>query len=146
MSHSKPPYEEHSQGRIITRVDMKLVNRTLLIVQPKQPFIEWINSLQDCPTKHVTLEFVRSIGPTTFLCPHFFESRKDLINDLKSSRMYDEVFSYMLFSWWVDDNAWPSKRTFKVFQEWFEIDVSLDLLDLVDSRVKRKKFLFNDFR
>ena len=49
---------------------MQNVNRTAVIIKPKQPFVDWLNSIPGESTDN-TLESV-SEENTTFLIPDFF--------------------------------------------------------------------------
>jgi hypothetical protein len=45
-------------------------------------------------------------------------------------RHFDEVFVEMLASWHRDVSAWPARRTWRMFQEWFEGEVVEMVFDL----------------
>lgn len=45
-------------------------------------------------------------------------------------RHYTEIFEQELGSWYLDRNAWPKKRGYRTFKQWFELRVSSVVLDL----------------
>ena len=45
---------------------------------------------------------------------------------------YVEIFERELDGWHTDPSAWPQKRDFKTFQEWFSIDLHSVIEDLMD--------------
>jgi hypothetical protein len=44
--------------------------------------------------------------------------------------VYDEVFQSELWGWHTDQSGWPRDRTFKMFQEWFEVEFHSMVEDL----------------
>ena len=50
---------------------------------------------------------------------------------LRSS--WEWIFEEMLSSWCEDERLWPDKRTFSMFQKWFDTRVIDLVFDLADS-------------
>ena len=70
---------------------------------------------------------MRSV-PTTYLIPEDedVEDARDLIRG-----SWPTVFEAMLEGWVVVPEMWPPNRTLKMFEEWFEIEISECVHDLV---------------
>jgi hypothetical protein len=101
-----------------------MLNRAALIVRPKQPFHDWAASLDDSGlAPDVAGE------PTVYLIPEF-ESDED--GRLVLKHVYAEIFERELDSWHTNPAAWPQKRDFTVFQEWFSIELHSVVEDLMD--------------
>jgi hypothetical protein len=108
---------------------MASVNRSALIVRPKQPFVDWINAVE--PTSPVTLKTACN-EPSVYLLPEC-DTEKDLANVLRV--VYGEIFEDELWSWYTDPGCWPKDRSFAVFRRWFDwqwhsmvVDLSCDPL------------------
>lgn len=101
-----------------------MLNRAALIVRPKQPFLDWAASLDnsglvpDVAGEH-----------TVYLVPEF-ESEEEGQQVLR--HVYVEIFERELDDWHTDESAWPEKRDFKTFQEWFSIELHSVVEDVVD--------------
>ncbi len=101
-----------------------MLNRAALIVRPKQPFLDWAAGLDDSGlVPDVEGE------KTVYLIPEF-ESDEEGLRVLK--RVYAEIFERELDGWHTDPSAWPQKRDFKTFQQWFSIELHSVVEDVVD--------------
>jgi hypothetical protein len=101
-----------------------MLNRAALIVRPKQPFLDWAAGLDDSG-------LVPDVDgeKTVYLIPEF-ESDEEGLRVLK--RVYAEIFERELDGWHTDPSAWPQKRDFKTFQQWFSIELHSVVGDVVD--------------
>ena len=95
------------------------INRSVVIVRPKQPFLDWLSSVEKALGGRVSQIDLTEEG-TAFLIPD-----EDII-DAKEARRYiekkwREIFEQFLFDWFIDDTLWPKKRTLKMFREWFDL-------------------------
>ena len=101
-----------------------MLNRAALIVRPKQPFLDWAAGLDDSGL----VPDVES-EKTVYLIPEF-ESDEEGLRVLK--RVYAEIFERELDGWHTDPSAWPQKRDFKTFQQWFSVELHSVVEDVVD--------------
>ncbi len=100
-----------------------MLNRAALIVRPKQPYLDWAAGLDDSGlVPDVEGE------KTVYLIPEF-ESDEEGLRVLK--RIYAEIFERELDSWHTDPLAWPQKRDFRTFQQWFSIELHSVVEDVV---------------
>ena len=113
---------------------MESINRTAVVIKPKQPFIDWINSIPD-EKIDFTLEQI-SADNITFLIPQY-----DNLEDSKKyiEKRFDQIFEWELFGWIVTEDLWPQKRTWKTFQDWFSIEINSEVFDLVDGEIEKEE-------
>lgn len=97
------------------------LNRGLVILRHRQPFIDW--ALQADPNPPATLMLSDLADDNDgFLIPS--NPAVDGIDDAirwveKRWRMF---FEHMLADWLIDETLWPKQRTLKMFREWFAIE------------------------
>jgi len=48
---------------------------------------------------------------------------------------FAELFEAELEGWYTDESLWPPKRTFKLFQEWFEVECHSVIEDTVGTEI-----------
>jgi hypothetical protein len=103
------------------------LNRGLVVLRPKQPFVDWVVKLHRREEPPDT-EWIRSTS-SAFLIPEY-----ELTDD--SWEWIEEncstFFALELIDWYTDEQLWPQDRSWKVFQEWFEIEFIYVVWDLVD--------------
>jgi len=107
---------------------MRSVNRSVLIVSPKQPFLDWVNSLGD-PT--LNLDEIRQ-DPTAYLIPEVLSNADQ---SLILEELFAEIVAYELASWCLDEETWPQIESLGAFQQWFDVSfhsfaVDLDVIPL----------------
>jgi len=95
---------------------MHEINRGLLLVFPKRPFVDWLNSV-DPEGSRVTLDDLWR-EPEAILVEQF-ESDEEAERLLQ--RLYGEVFDHMLMEWHTNVAGWPATRDHRTFREWFEV-------------------------
>ncbi len=100
---------------------MKVYNRSAITVTYKQPFKDWITQLD--PENPVDFEAI--CNSATYLTDPDFESEEEHI-----AKYYAAIFESELESMWTDDDDWPQNRTFELFYEWFDFEISEWIYDL----------------
>ena len=113
---------------------MHSINRTAITIKPKQPFIDWINSAPDDGHNYTLQEISRD--NLVFLIPEYDTSDSTTRYIRKN---YKTIFDWQLWGWITDEEYWPKNRTWKVFQEWFEVQVSSEVFDLVDKNIVKEE-------
>ena len=108
-----------------------MLNRSLLLVRVKQPFLDWLRSLPDPVDEETTLELINEEA-TAYLIPDV-EDEEECASVL--SEAFDPIFEHQLGGWWTDETAWPRDRTLEMFGDWFEIEVHAMIEDLVDGPI-----------
>ena len=51
---------------------------------------------------------------------------------------FDSIFQNELNNWHTDEKDWVQKRTYKLFKEWFDIEIHSMILDMEDSVIKKE--------
>lgn len=107
---------------------MKFVeNRTFLLIRPKKPLADWVNSYDD-----------QKIPDNEILSSKTLYMVEDIDHDtpgevLKLVRKnFRKIFLNELWAWYDDNKYLPKNISFKLFTEWFEyefIDMCFDTLD-----------------
>jgi hypothetical protein len=111
---------------------MNSINRAVLVVRPKEPFLHWLKRLPE-RMANVTLEDTRR-DPHTYLVPLY--DTDDEQDDLLRAHHAD-VFRAELARWWTDEAHWPRSRTPQVFREWFDFEFHSTVFDLVDEEIEK---------
>ena len=102
-----------------------IVNRTALTVIPKQPYIQWANSLDDDGPKLDVND--PHYEPTVYLID---EAEGDAALNRALRRYSPRIFENELANWHLLREDWPQKRDLRTFKDWFEVKVSTVVLDL----------------
>ena len=107
----------------------RTINRSVVIVRPKQPFLDWLTSVEKALGGRVSQIDLTEEG-AAFLIPD-----EDII-DAKEARRYiekkwREIFEQFLFDWFIEDTLWPKKRTLNMVREWFDVIYAPMAWDLV---------------
>ena len=99
----------------------RLINRAIAVITPRQPFIDWANSLElDQP--RLTLVQARS-DIRALLIPEPERRRFIEMN-------YVFIFEDELTVWSRDKMQWPEPRTLGLFGEWFDVEIHTLVFDL----------------
>lgn len=101
------------------------INRSVLLVIPKQPFYDWSNALTpDLPETNV--------GDLDEHNSYLLEDEL-FLDDPKSElkKYWKTIFINELFGQWTDENDYP-KLSWKLFTQWFSFYRSSVVTDLTD--------------
>lgn len=102
-------------------MDMAVVDRSAITVTHKQPFIDWNNRI--FPTMLIEKSVLGE--STTYLIDQIFGDAEKVLR-----KHFKAIFELELEGICIDEDEWPAKRTFKMFNEWFSIEVSGWVVDL----------------
>lgn len=103
-----------------------MLNRSVVIVRVKDPFLKWVKSLPD--PADISKELINQDN-TVYLLPDLnYGVEEDELLD----RFYDLIFEEQLNGWWTDKSSWPAKRDLETFKKWFDVEFHSVVLDLVD--------------
>ena len=104
---------------------LRSTGRGVLILRPKQPMLDWLNSLV-ANEPGLKLEALRT-EPIAVLVPSL-KTEAQMLQFMESN--LDRFFESVLLAWSLDLNAWPKKRDLRSFRELFEIELCSSLFDL----------------
>ena len=110
---------------------MKTLNRTAVIVKPKDPFLKWAQSLSE-PGDSITLSTLQREG-TVYLIPECGSDQeaKDYLGT-----HFHAIFENQLIGWYQAEEDWPEKRTLPMFWTWFDVEVDSEVMDLADEALE----------
>ncbi len=113
---------------------MKIINRSAVIVKPKKPFLEWLNGLPS--------EEKRSLDDIRDECTVFLIPEYDMAKEAKDfiKRNFKTIFRIELEGWHTDPKDVPEKLTYKMFKEWFECEISSEIVDLSPKILRVEEF------
>lgn len=104
-----------------------MLNRGVVIVRPKQPYLDWATGLDDSGIVPNP-----SGEQTVYLIPSF-EDEEEAWEILETA--HSAIFENELYGWHTDEAAWPRGRDFAMFKEWFTIELHSVVTDLCDYEV-----------
>ncbi len=107
------------------------INRGVIVVKPKQPYVDWANTCDDHPTS-TSLSDARE-DCSAYLLP-CWEDDDELERLLK--RVCRRIFESELAGWTTDESCWPKRRDLATFREWFEIEPHSLVFELGDSFIR----------
>jgi hypothetical protein len=113
---------------------MNLINRGVVVIKPKGPFLDWAN--RDLAlSSPVTMEELRR-DCTAILVPDLgsLEAALDYVEPLKP-----RLFEMELEAWDRDPTNWPKERTDASFDAWFELEVHSMVWDTGDTPIVKEE-------
>ena len=112
---------------------MYSIDRSVAIIRPKQPFLDWANQLPDAEGE-VSLEDLKDDCTAILIAEcNDVQAAKVLINEMALDFLESE-----LFSWCTYQNWWPQDRTKEMFWDWFDVEFHSMVIDPYEDRIKRK--------
>ncbi|MDC7243575.1 MAG: hypothetical protein PQJ44_06530 [Sphaerochaetaceae bacterium] len=108
-----------------------MLNRAAILLRGKQPFVDWINSVEpDDKVKNVSLGDINK-ERTVYLIDE--ESAENLESMLQNN--FKIFFENECFNWYIDESLWPQTFTLKMFHEWFDVELNSVVEDLVGTEI-----------
>ena len=101
-----------------------MLNRSLVIVRPKQPYLEWADSVNDGGSPPTA-----DGEQTGYLLP---SNDTDADGSQTIEQCYEGLFESELADWHTHEEHWPVNRTFAMFQEWFSVEWHSIVVDLCE--------------
>jgi hypothetical protein len=97
--------------------DENYINRSAIIIKPLQPFIDWCSIMYPDDLDEIK-------ATRTYLI-------SEEIDDIESwlAKKFDKLFTFELSAWVSNKKLWPQKRNYKLFKQWFQIDISTMIYD-----------------
>src|SRR5262245_6119163 len=116
---------------------MPEINRALMVVKPKQPFLQWARGVdENSAASDVSLDDLRE-DCNAYLIPEY-EFDEDQEEILKWC--FEDVFAEELYSWSTDEADWPQQRTLEMFMDWFELEFHSIVHDLDDAPLEHDDY------
>ena len=111
------------------------LNRSVAIIKPKQPFVDWANSVVDEDEQHSISDFSTDCSVILLPVVDSDEDAEALIKD-----MFQDLFELELSSWIVIDEMWPENITYKMFMEWFGIEFHSMVFDSLKDDIEKDPY------
>jgi len=96
-------------------------------VKPIQPFYDWIKSISP------EISVAADLEPLIYLID---EDIEDINGWLRKNS--DKLFRVALVGWSQNKKQWPQKRSYKMFQEWFKVDIATMVYDMESEPVYKE--------
>ncbi|NOR24110.1 MAG: hypothetical protein GQ542_06890 [Desulforhopalus sp.] len=110
----------------------EISNRSAIIVTPKSPFNEWAELYNESSKE----ELENRLGEKhIYLIEWTYE--EEFLDALKP--YHSGIFEYELLSWNSYKHEWPKNRNYEIFQEWFNITLCDEIIDLEKANIKSEK-------
>ena len=101
-----------------------MLNRSVLILRYKQPFVDWINAADPVPTHTVKLADVNEDN-TAYLIE--VEDEDELAAWLEANGKL--LFEEELNGWYTDPELWPKDRSLMQFRRWCSFELHTVVVD-----------------
>jgi len=112
-------------------------NRSVAIIKPKQPFVDWANSIIDEKEQYSISDFRTDCSVILLPVVDSDEQAEDLIKE-----MYQDVFELELSSWIVDEEMWPENITYPMFLEWFDVEYHSMVFDSIKDGIDKEPYYY----
>ena len=107
---------------------MKFVNRCVVSLKPKQPFVDWATGLGTELPEDWSLE-----GGAYFLDEQ--ETEEAIYKELNQHSV--AIFENELSAWEEDRSRWPEQRDVETLKNWFDLHISVAGFDLGSESLMR---------
>ena len=101
-----------------------MLNRAVLIVRFKKPFVDWVNASDPTPTHTISLAEVND-DSTAYLVEVEDESELEQWLSLNGDTLFEEI----LFDWYTDPGLWPQDRSLTMLKKWCSFELHTVVLD-----------------
>jgi hypothetical protein len=106
------------------------VNRGLLVLRPKEPFIDWVRGLD--PEHPPGASLIRAVTGA-YLIPEF-DGEEDAWEWIQANA--SDLLEIQLHEWYADESLWPPRRGWNLLRQWFELEYIELAWDLVDDELR----------
>ena len=112
------------------------IDRSVAIIKPKQPFVDWVNSVPDAGDDQYSIQDF-STDCSVILLPvvDSDEQAEAFIKDI-----FQDLFELELSSWIVVDEMWPENITHEMFLEWFEVEYHSMAFDSLKDDIEKEPY------
>jgi hypothetical protein len=105
---------------------MKELPRSLIILKPKQPFVDWLNDWdEEC--KMALDETCRDLD--AILIPDC-EAEDQVMVFVRANAK--KLFEHALDDWCADRSLWPKDLSYHKLREWFDVEIHCSVFDAVE--------------
>ena len=114
---------------------MSVLNRSVAIIRPKQPYVDWANSIPDEgeETNTAYLEDLRN-DSLVLLLPDLYNGI-EAINHIE--KIHERIFEYELWNWCPSKKYWPKDKSWEKFHEWFDMEFHTEVIDTTSGPIEK---------
>lgn len=113
---------------------MYTIDRSIAIIRPKQPFVDWANQLPDADGE-VSLSDLRD-DCLAVLVPEY-DTKEEASENLAA--LWEDLFEEELRGWSTDESMWPTARTKEMFLDWFDVEFHSVVIDPYEDEIKKER-------
>ncbi len=110
-------------------IDYEIINRAAITIKPRQPFIDWINSVGN--EAEVTFD---DVDAEIYLVPEF-ENEEEMNQWFVEN--FDTLFCNQMNGWYMDTDVWIKERTLEMFYIMFDVSYSSMIWDTEADAVEK---------
>ena len=134
MGHP-PPGVKYKTHHVRKEHPMFQIDRSVAVIKPKQPFVDWANSVGDEEEQYSISDFSTDCSVILLPVVDSDEHAEAFIKD-----MFQNIFELELSSWMADDRTWPEKITYKMFLEWFDVEYHSMVFDSLQDDIEKEAY------
>jgi len=113
------------------------VNRSIALIRPKAPFLDWLRNLPGELEAQLELDTLSRDCNALLIPPaDDYESALDFV-----MQHYRQLFEAELADWCDDEQLWPDLMSPALFLEWFAVEIHSVLTDMVETPLEREPFV-----
>lgn len=101
-----------------------MLNRAVLVLRFKQPFVDWINAADPTPSHAMTLAEVNE-DSNAYLLEVEDQQQLQAWMALNGLALFEEVLN----DWYTDPDLWPQDRSLAVFEKWCDFELHTVVID-----------------
>ncbi len=105
------------------------INRNAIVVKPKAPFFNWHNQVYSDEKPMLELD------ENNIYLIREMDSNEDVRKWIKKN--FKDIFINEVNDWCADKSLWPKKMTYKMFSDWFDVEVHSMVLDMEEEHVTK---------
>lgn len=111
------------------------IDRAVVIVKKKEPFLEWVKNL---PIQDVKVDLnALNDEPTTYLIPAYEEN---YLLFAHLSAVCHEIFVLEMNGWWTEEELWEKDLSWENFNKWFDYEICSLPIDLGEDEIFREEY------
>lgn len=112
---------------------MLLVNRTAVVIIAKQPFLDWLHTVD--PTSH-HLNLADLNDNVDLPLP---DSDTEGQAKRYARKFCKEIFEHELDGWWREPSSWPQDLSYRNFVKWFDCRYYSMVFDLAGTPLRTEE-------
>ena len=107
-----------------------MINRAAILLKGKQPFVEWINSVNPDSEK-IDIDTVNADNIVYLVDEETGEDPEGWV-----AQNFEHLMKNELFGWYVDEKVWPKELDIVLFDKWFDVECHSMIVDTVPGDIE----------